>query len=144
MLVPNSITQKGTPLPATASDSSISKSIDKSTFTKLDYFKKKLIDILVSQENEENQNIEKAVKANISGNIKVNSLRSFHDKRCESFFDFWNKKQVLFEDKEKTKALREFLHVRGFDSSSPSSETSISKPINKSNKENRITTRRSC
>ena len=37
----------------------------KSTFTKLDYFKKKLIDILVSQENEESENIEKAVKANI-------------------------------------------------------------------------------
>lgn len=52
------------------SDSSISKSIDKSTFTKLDYFKKQLIDILVSQEKEENQNIEKAVKANI-GEIRT-------------------------------------------------------------------------
>ena len=51
-------------------DSSISKSIDKSTFTKLDYFKKQLIDILVSQENKENQNIEKAVKANI-GEIRT-------------------------------------------------------------------------
>ena len=50
--------------------SSISKSIDKSTFTKLDYFKKQLIDILVSQEKEENQNIEKAVKANI-GEIRT-------------------------------------------------------------------------
>ena len=51
-------------------DSSISKSIEKSTFTKLDYFKKKLIDILVSQEKEENQNVEKAVKANI-GEIRT-------------------------------------------------------------------------
>ena len=51
-------------------DSSISKSIEKSTFTKLDYFKKQLIDILVSQENKENQNIEKAVKANI-GEIRT-------------------------------------------------------------------------
>lgn len=50
--------------------SSISKSIDKSTFTKLDYFKKQLIDVLVSQEKEENQNIEKAVKANI-GEIRT-------------------------------------------------------------------------
>ena len=52
------------------STSSISKSIEKSTFTKLDYFKKQLIDILVSQEKEENQNIEKAVKANI-GEIRT-------------------------------------------------------------------------
>ena len=52
------------------STSSISKSIEKSTFTKLDYFKKKLIDILVSQEKEENQNVEKAVKANI-GEIRT-------------------------------------------------------------------------
>ena len=34
LLVPNSITQKGTPLPATASDSSISKSTDKSKIKK--------------------------------------------------------------------------------------------------------------
>ena len=64
-------------------DSSISKSIDKSTFTKLDYFKKKLIDILVSQEKEEEQNIEKAVKANI-GKIRTRK-DGFKYKNC--YFD---------------------------------------------------------
>lgn len=72
------------------------------------------------------------VAKNIGGDVTVNSLRSFHDKRCESFFDFWNKKQVLFEDKKKMKALREFLHVRGFDSLNPSSKEIIPKPIEKS------------
>lgn len=41
------------------------------------------------------------VSKNIGGNIVVNSLRSYHDKRVENFSDFFNKKKLLYTNKKK-------------------------------------------
>lgn len=63
----------------------------------------------------------------VKNNIKINSIRSLHDKKCQNFFAaLYENRTKLYEDKKKMDTLQAFLQHGGVSSATIPSKKSIS------------------